>query len=76
MSDSSEYEKAKSENKDIVAKVNHNEYKNVLLNKKFLRQSMNRIQSKTHRVRTYEVKKISFSCVDHKFIFLIMELML
>ena len=27
---------------------------------------MNRIQSKDHRTRTYEINKISFSCFDEK----------
>ena len=38
------------------------DYKDVLLNNKFLRHSMNRIQSKIHRTGTYEIYKISFSC--------------
>ena len=37
-----------------------------LLNKECLRHLMNRIQSKDHRIGTYEVKKISFSCFDDK----------
>ena len=27
---------------------------------------MNRIQSNDHRIRTYKIKKISFSCFDDK----------
>ena len=27
---------------------------------------MNRIQSKNHRIRTYEINKISLSCFDDK----------
>ena len=34
VSDSSEYEKAKGVNKNIVAKIGHSEYKNVLKKKK------------------------------------------
>ena len=37
----------------------YNEYKGVLLNNKCLRHSMNRIQSKSHRIGTYEINKIS-----------------
>ena len=37
----------------------HNEYEDVLLKKKCLRHSTNRIQSKDHRIGTYEIKKIS-----------------
>ena len=38
----------------------------VLLNKKCLRHSMNRIQSKDHRIGTYEIIKILLSCLDDK----------
>ena len=34
VSNSSKYEKAKGVNKNLVAKVSHNKYRNVLLNKK------------------------------------------
>ena len=47
---SSEYKKAKGVNKYVFAKASHNEYKDVLLNEKCLRYSMNRIQNKTHRM--------------------------
>ena len=53
--DDSEHEKAKGVNKNIVATIIHNEYKNVLLNKKCLRHSVNRIQSKDHKIGTYEI---------------------
>ena len=43
-----------------------NEYKYVLLNDKCLRHSMNRIQSKDHRIGTYEINKISLSCFNDK----------
>ena len=39
----SEHKKAKGVNINIVATISHNEYKDVLLNKKYLRHSMNRI---------------------------------
>ena len=55
----SEYKKAKGGNKNRVAKISLNEYKDVLLNKKYLRRSMNRIQRKNHRIRTYQSKKNS-----------------
>ena len=44
--DYSDHKKAKGVNKNIVATIIHNEYKDVLFNKKCLRHSMNRIQSK------------------------------
>ena len=48
-------------NKNVVATISHNEYKDVLLNNKCIRHSMNRIQSKDHRIGTYEINKISLS---------------
>ena len=53
-------------NKNIVAAINHNEYKDVLLNKKCIRHLMNRIQTKNHGIRTYEINKISLSYFDNK----------
>ena len=48
--DSSEHKKAKDINRNVVGKITHNEYKDVLLNKKCLRHMMNRIQRKNHRI--------------------------
>ena len=62
--DNSEHKKVKGVNRNVVATISHNEYKDVLLNKKCLRHSMNRIQSKDHKIRTYEIYKISLSCFD------------
>ena len=53
-------------NKNIDAAINHNEYKDVLLNKKCIRHLMNRIQTKNHGIRTYEINKISLSYFDNK----------
>ena len=66
VNDKSEYKKAKGVNRNVVATISHNEYKDVLLNKKCLRHSMNRIQSKDHKIGTYEINKISLSCFDDK----------
>ena len=63
-SKSSENKKAIEVNKNVT--ISPNEYKDVSLNKKCLRHSMNRIQSKNHRMGTYEVEKISLSCFDDK----------
>ena len=41
--DSSEHKKAKGVIRNVVAAINHNEYKDALLNKKCLRHSMNLI---------------------------------
>ena len=54
----SEHKKAKSLNKNVVVTISHNEYKYVLLNNKCLSHSVNRIQSKDHRILTYEISKI------------------
>ena len=51
-------------NRNIAATVSHNEYEDVLLNKKCSRQSKNRIQSKDHKKGAYE--KIFLSCFDDK----------
>ena len=53
-------------NKNVVVTISHNEYKDVLLNNKCLRHSMNRMQSKNHRIGTYEISKICLSCFDDK----------
>ena len=42
--DSNDHKKAKRVNKNVVATISYGEYKDVLLNKKCLRRSMNRIQ--------------------------------
>ena len=55
-------------NRNIVAIISHNECKHALLNKKCLRHSINRIQSKDHRIETYEINKISLSCFDDKIV--------
>ena len=64
--DNSEHRKAKGVNTNVAATIIHNKYKNVLLNKKCLRHSMNRVQSKGHKIGTYEINKISLSSFDDK----------
>ena len=63
---SSEHKKAKGVNKNVVETINHSEYRDVLLNKKCLRHSMNRIRSKNHRIGIYEINKVSLSCFNDK----------
>ena len=41
-------------------------YLDVLFNKKMTRHEMKRIQSKLHRIGTYNVSKISLSYFDNK----------
>ena len=59
--DNSENKNVKCVNKDIVAVISHNEHEDVFLNNKYVRQSMHRIQSKDHRIGTYQINKISLS---------------
>ena len=66
LGDNSEHKKAKGANKNVVAAISHNKYKDVLLNNKCIKHSMNRIQSKDHRIGKYEINKISLSCLDDK----------
>ena len=66
VSDSSEYKKAKGANKKAVAKKSHNEYKDVLLNKKYLRHSINRTQSSNHTLWTCGIFRTSLYCFDGK----------
>ena len=60
--DNSQYKKAKGVNRNNVATVSHNEYKNALWNNKCIRHSMNRIQSKDHRIGIYKNQQ-NFHCV-------------
>ena len=72
--DNSLHKRAKGVNRNVVATIiininndyKNNEYEDTLLNKKLLRHSINRIQSKDHKIGTYEINKISFSCFDDK----------
>ena len=64
--DNSKHKKAKDVTRNVVATISHNACKDVLLNNKCLRHSMNRIQSKNRRIGKYEINKISLSCFDDK----------
>ena len=64
--DSSEHRHATGLNENAAATINHGENRNVLLNKKYMRISMNRIQINDHRTETYKINKISLSCFDDK----------
>ena len=41
-------------------------FKDVLFNEKIMRHKMRRIQSKKHKLRTYEIDKTSLPCFDDK----------
>ena len=47
-------------------KIRHKKFVDVLFNKNVIRHSMKRIQSKLHKIGTYDVFKISLSCFDDK----------
>ena len=67
--DNGEHKKAQDVDKNVVAKISHNEYRDFFLNKKCLRHSVNRIQSKDHRTGTYKINKISLPCFYNKIYF-------
>ena len=46
--------------------IEFDKFKDVLFNKKIIRHKMKRIQSKKHKLGTYEIGKISLSCFDDK----------
>ena len=52
--------------RNVIATISHNEYNDFLLNKKCLRHSTHKIQSKDHKKGTYETNRISLSCIDDK----------
>ena len=64
--DDTEVNTAKGEN----ISIEFNEYEDVLFDKKIIRRKMKRIQSKKHKISTYDVNKISLSCFDDKRYFL------
>ena len=47
------HKKAKGVDKNVVATVSHNEHKYFFLNDKYILHSMNKIQSKEHRIGRY-----------------------
>ena len=53
-----------TEAKGVNKKIRHKEFVDVLFNKKVIRHNMKRIQSKLHKIGTYDVSKISLSCFD------------
>ena len=41
-------------------------FKDISFNEKIIRHKMKRFQSKNHKLRTYEIDKVSLSCFDDK----------
>ena len=64
--DGEEIKKAKEVNKNVVNDIRQKEYNNVSLNKKLISHKIKEIQSKLHRLGTYDVCKISLSRFDNK----------
>ena len=60
--DGKEYNTAK----EVNVATEFDKFKVVLFNKKIIRHKMKRIQSKKHKLGTYEIDKISLSCFDDK----------
>ena len=56
----------KGVNKHVVKNIRHKEFVDVFFNRRVMRHRMKRIQSKLHRIGTYEVYKIYLSCFDEK----------
>ena len=52
--------------KGVNIATEFNEFRDTLFNKKVLRHKMKRIQSKKHKLETYEINKKSLSCFDDK----------
>ena len=63
---SKKVKKAKGVNKNFAKNMGHKEFVDALFNKIIMRYNMKRIQSKLHRIGTYDVCKISLSCFDDK----------
>ena len=50
--------------KGVSIATEFDQFKDVLVNKNFIRQKMKRIQTKKHKLGTHEVDKLSLSCFD------------
>ena len=59
LADNSERWKTRDVDKNVIATASHNEYKDVLLNNKCIRDPINRILSKGHIIGTNEINRIS-----------------
>ena len=73
--DTLEFKKAKDVSKNVVDdELKFEDYKNVLLNRWYMRHEINRIQSKNHNIVTCKINKVSLSCDDDKNICLNMDI--
>ena len=64
--DGEENKKGTGVNSVVFKNIKHKEYLDFLLNSKIMRHKMKRIQSRLHKICTYDVCKSSLSCVDAK----------
>ena len=62
--------------KGVNVATEFSEFKDVLFNKKVIRHKMKRIQAKKHKIRTYEIDKISDHVLMIKYLCYLMELIL
>ena len=53
-------------NKHVVKNIRHKEFVDILFKRRVMRRRMKIIQSKLHRIGTYEVYKNFLSCFDDK----------
>ena len=62
--------KATSIDKNVVDdELKHEDYKDVLFNRSYMKHEINRIQSKDHTIGSHTINKVSLSCYDdEKFI--------
>ena len=66
LSGNNKHKNVKSVNKNVVAAISYKEYKDALLNNRCIRHSINSIQSRNHRIGTYEMIKTLLSCFNAK----------
>ena len=52
--------------KGVSIATEFDKFKDVLFNEKIIRHKMKRIQSKKHKLKIYDIDKISLSCFDDK----------
>ena len=58
--------KESNTSKGVNIATEFNEFRDTLFNKKIIRQKKKRIQSKKHKLSTYEIKNMSLSYFDEK----------
>ena len=60
------YVKECNTSKGVSIATEFDKLKDILFNEKIIRHKMKRIQSRKHKLGTYEIDKISLSCFDDK----------